>query len=274
MPIPSLVAKELPIPMLIMAFFEAKNMDMPRKIRFRPRKAKSVPLKVDKSCRAGRTYEDFCKFRQEHPSLPLVELDSVEGVKGGAVLLTIHFVLQKLQLAFLRESNSSKSVTKIFHTLYDSLGKDLYMKLFPILLADNGSEFSNAKALEFDANGTQISHVFYCHSSAPHEKGACEVNHEFIRRIIPKGTDIGKYTQTEIDRMMSHINSYRRTTLGDKSPYQLFEFYFGRETLDIFRLQPLFPDDIILTPALFHGAGTESGNSTLDASASGQSLTE
>ena len=59
MPIPSLVAKELPIPMLIMAFFEAKNMDMPRKIRFRPRKAKSVPLKVDKSCRAGRTYEDF-----------------------------------------------------------------------------------------------------------------------------------------------------------------------------------------------------------------------
>ena len=145
-------------------------MDMPRKIRFRPRKAKSVPLKVDKSCRAGRTYEDFCKFRQEHPSLPLVELDSVEGVKGGAVLLTIHFVLQKLQLAFLRESNSSKSVTKIFHTLYDSLGKDLYMKLFPILLADNGSEFSNPKALEFDANGTQISHVFYCHASAPHER--------------------------------------------------------------------------------------------------------
>lgn len=33
----------------------------------------------------------------------LKQLDSVEGIKGGSVLLTIHFVLPKLQLAFLRE---------------------------------------------------------------------------------------------------------------------------------------------------------------------------
>ena len=81
--------------------FDARNIDMPRVVRFRPRKKKSVELKVDKHCRIGRTYDDFNTFRENNPSLPVVELDSVEGVKGGAVLLTIHFVLPKLQLAFI-----------------------------------------------------------------------------------------------------------------------------------------------------------------------------
>ena len=62
--------------------FDARNSDMPRVIRFKPRKKKSVDLKVDKKCRIGRTYEDYKKFMQGHPSLPVVELDSVEGQKG------------------------------------------------------------------------------------------------------------------------------------------------------------------------------------------------
>ena len=98
--------------------FDGRNIDMPRKVRFKPRKAKSVGLKVDKTCRIGRTYEDYKEFHKTHPELPVVELDSVEGIKGGAVLLTIHFVLQKFQLAFWRASNDSKSVTDIFHMLY------------------------------------------------------------------------------------------------------------------------------------------------------------
>lgn len=62
--------------------FDARNSDMPRVVRFKPRKKKSVDLKVDKKCRIGRTYEDYKKFMQGHPSLPVVELDSVEGQKG------------------------------------------------------------------------------------------------------------------------------------------------------------------------------------------------
>lgn len=101
--------------------------------------------------------------------------------------MTVHFVLQKFQLAFLRASNDSKSVTDIFNMLYKKLGKELYMKLFPILLCDNGSEFSTPRSLEYGPDGELRSKVFYCNPAAPNEKGACEVNHEFIRRIILKG---------------------------------------------------------------------------------------
>lgn len=232
--------------------FHARNVDMPRKVRFRPRKAKSVELKVDKACRIGRTYEDFKKFREDHPHLPVVQLDSVEGVKGGAVLLTIHFVLPKLQLAFLREANDSKSVTDIFNKLYEILGPDIYRKLFPILLADNGTEFSDPRALEFDKDGNRRSYVFYCNPSAPNQKGACEVNHEFIRRIIPKGTDMGNYSDRQIRLMMDHINSYGRPELADRSPYDMFAFYYGNEVLELLGVTKISPNEIILTPKLLN----------------------
>ena len=230
--------------------FSAKNIDMPRKVRFRPRKKKSKELKVDKSCRIGRTLVDFQKYHEENPSIPITELDSVEGKKGGAVLLTIHFVLPKLQLAFLRESNDSKSVTDIFNYLYELLGEERYKRIFSLCLADNGTEFSNPTAIECDSDGVIRSHIFYCDPSSPGQKGACENNHEFIRRVIPKGIDIGKYTQADINLMMDHINSYGRPELGDKSPYDMFEFYYGKEILDILGVHKIPANDIILKPEL------------------------
>ena len=230
--------------------FDARNIDMPRVVRFRPRKKKSVEPKVDKKCRIGRTYDDFKEFQKINPSLPVVELDSVEGVEGGPVLLTVHFVLPKLQLAFYRESNTSQSVIDIFNQLYESLGPETYGKLFPVLLADNGTEFSNPEALEFDKNGNRRSYVFYCNPSSPGQKGACENNHEFIRRVIPKGVDMSKYSQDKIDLMMNHINSYSRPELGDKSPYAMFEFYYSKRILDLLGVQLISSNDIVLKPEL------------------------
>ena len=52
-------------------------------------------------------------------------------------------------LAFLRDANTSKSVTDIFESLHQTLGHELFKKLFPVILTDNGSEFSNPKAIEY-----------------------------------------------------------------------------------------------------------------------------
>lgn len=230
--------------------FTARNIDMPRTVRMRPRKHFSQNLKVDKACRIGRDFSCFQTYTKEHPDLAVRQIDSVEGIKGGAVLLTIHFVEQGLQLAFLRQRNDSQSVIDIFNRLYLELSPDIFMELFPVLLADNGSEFSNPTSIEFDAQGTLRTKLFYCNASAPYQKGSCENNHEMIRRIIPKGEDIGQYSQKQIDLMMSHINSYARKKLGNKSPYEMFEFQYGKKSLDVFHLQKIPADEIILSPDL------------------------
>jgi hypothetical protein len=41
---------------------------------------------------------------KENPDLPVVQMDTVMGSKGGKVLLTIHFVEASLMLAFIREA--------------------------------------------------------------------------------------------------------------------------------------------------------------------------
>lgn len=231
--------------------FSARNIDMPRTVRMRPRKGKKKAVKVDKACRIGRTFEDYQKFMAENPHLPVRQLDSVEGVKGGTVLLTIHFVQQELQLAFLRTANDSQSVIDIFEKLYLELRPDIFMDLFPVLLADNGSEFSNPNAVEFDRQGNRRTRMFYCDPNAPYQKGSCENNHEMIRRCIPKGVDLGQYKQEQINLMMSHINSYARPNLGNKSPYDVFAFQYGEGFLKTFGLQKIPADEIILTPKIF-----------------------
>lgn len=230
--------------------FSARNLDMPRVVRMRPRKTKPASLKVDKSCRVNRTYNDYQIYLANNPDTPVCQIDSVEGIKGGAVLLTVHFVKQELQLAFLRKANDSQSVIDIFERLYFEMKPDIFMDTFPILLADNGSEFSNPKAIEFDKQGNQRTHMFYCDANAPYQKGNCENNHEMIRRIVPKGTDWGQYTQEQISLMMSHINSYARKTLGNKSPYEVFAFLYGEELLKMFNLEQIPADEIVLTPDL------------------------
>jgi len=107
-------------------------------------------FKVDKSCRVGRTYEDFLNFLKEHPDTSVVEMDTVEGTKGGKVLLTIHFIDSQFMLTFIRDANTSQSVIDIFEQLYSKLGSEVFQKLFPVILTDNGSEFSNPSAIEFD----------------------------------------------------------------------------------------------------------------------------
>lgn len=231
--------------------FSCRNIDLPRSVRMRPRKSKSADFKVDKQCYTGRTYEDYQTFVENSPSLNEVQIDSVIGLKGGACLLTVHFVSSGLMLAFKRESNDSRSVTDIFNGFWNDLGSDLFSRLFPVVLADRGSEFSNPKALEFDENSSQRCHVFFCDPSCPWQKGECENNHANIRRIIPKGVDIGQYSQEQITLMMSHINSYARRNLGGKSPYEMFTFMHGDILLKQYGISKISPDEITLTPDLF-----------------------
>ena len=51
--------------------FSARNIDMPRAVRMRPRKGKKTGIKVDKACRIGRTFQDYQDFMVENPHLPV-----------------------------------------------------------------------------------------------------------------------------------------------------------------------------------------------------------
>jgi len=230
--------------------FDVRNIGLPRKVKFRER-YKKPEFKVDKGCRIGRDYEAFGAFIDKNPDTAVVQMDSVIGIKGGKCLLTIHFVDASLMLAFLREANTSKSVTDIFNLLDKALGKELFNKLFPVILTDNGSEFSNPKAIENrESVPCRRTQIFYCDAGSPYQKGAIEVNHELIRRILPKGSSMNDLTQSDITLMMNHINSYKRKKLNNRNPYETFSFYHGEEVLEKLGCALVAASDIMIKPNL------------------------
>ncbi len=228
----------------------AKNGDMPRVCSLRPRARKPVEHKVDTRCRVGRTYADFQAFTAANPGARVAEMDSVIGRVGGKVLLTLLFRDCGLMLAFLRGRNDSQSVIDAFALLWELAGPDLFRRLFPVLLTDNGSEFSNPLALENAPGGSPRSRLFYCDPCASWQKGRVERNHEFLRLVLPKGTSFDALTQNDVDKVLSHVNSYSRPALNDKTPFDLFAFTYGAGLLDKLGIARIPANRIVLKPSL------------------------
>ena len=57
-------------------------------------------------------------------------------------------------------------------------------------------------------------------------------------------------TQDDISLMMSHINSYTRKKLNNRSAHLLFSFFCGEDLLTLLNLSQVPAIDINLTPKL------------------------
>lgn len=63
--------------------FTFRNIDLPRKPKLKTRQSNNTPrTKSDKSCRLNRTYLDYQKYITSHPNANIVQMDTVEGIKG------------------------------------------------------------------------------------------------------------------------------------------------------------------------------------------------
>ena len=237
-------------------FRDVGNYSLPRKIRYRPRrKNERARVKVDKKCAEGRTFADFKKFVRANPDTPIIQMDMVEGKKGigEKVILTIHFLNCNLMLMFLRDFKAARNVESCFCRLKTSLGTERYKTLFRLILTDNGSEFSDPEPIETSPEtGELLCPVFYCEPNRSDQKGACEVNHEMIRRVIPKGVSLNPCTQEDISKLMNHINSYPRESLGNRTPYEMFVFLYGEESADKLGLRRIDNKDTNLKPSLLN----------------------
>lgn len=229
-----------------------RNIDLrtqvKRKIRNSPnRNNYKENISVNK---AGHTYEDFLRFQSEH-DYPVVEMDCVEGKKEDkAVLLTLHFVKSHMQLAFIMDEHNSKNVVATLDKIELTLGKELFQKAFPLILTDNGHEFTDISGMERSIYGGKRTTVYFCEPCRSDQKGHCEKNHTHIRYVIPKGHSLEPFTQKDISLMMDHINSYYRKSLHGKCPYDVARIFFPQDFFLLLGLETVPSDKICLKPSL------------------------
>lgn len=228
-----------------------KNIDLPRKVKYKLRKSSSNEIN-DRGIFEGRTDKDFSNLLAEHPDTNVVEMDTVVGCEGShKVFLTLYFRCRKLMLIYLMPDKTAASVKKVLDSIEKALGSTLaFCTLFPVILTDRGSEFSNPDALETGLDGVIRTSIYYCDPMSSGQKGGLEKNHEYIRYVLPKGSSFDALTQWDVYRLASHINSAARASLNGISPLKLARLLLGEKALLAFRLREVDANDIILTPEL------------------------
>ena len=139
-------------------------------------------------------------------------------------------------------SESKEEISKI----KEKLGIKLFSKVFRIVLTDNGSEFFNPKNIEFDlSSGNKTCNVFYCKPYSSWQKGCIEKNHEYIRKLFPKGSSFDSFSDEQIHKLENIINNIPRQSLNNKTPFdltsQLYPDFISK--LNYYKINP---DDVSL----------------------------
>jgi len=232
----------------------ARPLDLRRQVGYRKRKnSKNDEDKPLKGYRIGRTYSDFLDFMSDKSEDVVTQMDTVVGTRGVSQrLLTMIMRKNSVMLIFLIPDGSSASVIDVFDHLEQELGSDAFIRLFPVILTDNGAEFQKADDLEVDHDGVLRTSVFYCDAMASWQKGHLEKNHEFIRYVIPKGKSMANLTPEKVTLLMNHINSTKRPALDGKCPYELInpQDQDMAKLMRIMKMHLIPPDEVHLKPDL------------------------
>ena len=232
-------------------YLSISPLDLPRKVKFKPRNKNNVTY-VPNRVRVGRTYDDFLKFIKIHDISNWVEIDTVIGSQGGKVIMTWDFTFCNFMVGFLLDSKTASNVASAFFDIKSSFNENdiAFPDIVPLVLTDNGGEFSNADAIEQNLKGDKETSLFFCRPMKSCDKPHVEKNHTLFRDICPKGTSFDNFTQDTVDLIFSHVNSVARKKLNGKTPYELFDFTFGEKITSLFGIKKIPPREVIQSPLL------------------------
>ena len=233
-------------------------MDLKRQVRRKLTKKKSIEYspRKDRSYLKGRTHKEYTEFKEMNPDASVVEMDTVyNDGSNGPFLQTFKFMKYDFLFCVYHQQKTSQDMLEGILLLESILGEQMFNEEVMVLKTDRGSEFILAEQAEIRNDGTRRTRLFYCDPMASWQKGSLENIHLLIRDICPKETDLyalGLDSQEKANRISSHINSYSRKKLNNKTSFSVLKF-FNKEMADKLidqGLTEIQPDQVILKPYL------------------------
>ncbi|MBQ7444692.1 MAG: IS30 family transposase [Clostridia bacterium] len=210
----------------------------------------------DRKYLQGRTYDDYLAFMEANPDLNVLQMDTVYNDEtNGPFIQTFKFMKFNLLFALLHEKKTAQSMLDGVNLLESIIGPELFRKYVQVILTDRGSEFTYADEMEHGSDSMLRTRVFYCDPMASCQKGSLENNHELLRYICPKGTDLyelGLTSQDKLNLAISHVNSQITEKLEGKSPLT-FTAFLSKELfqkLEAFGIKLIPEDEVVLKPYL------------------------
>lgn len=231
--------------------WDVTNLTLKRKVRRIVSKKQKMKKRKDSADYTGRTYTDYLEYKVKHPHIPTTEMDTVYNNQSGPYIQTFIFENTSFMIGILHNSKTADSMSESLNKFQDKLTDKEYNSLFQLLLTDRGTEFAKPQQFEINISTGEIrSKIFYCDPQQSSQKPHVENNHNFVREILPNGQDWTHLTQEKVNLMFSHINSTPRESLGDKTPYEIFTFIYGKTLADKLDIQKIAKDEVNTTPRL------------------------
>lgn len=201
------------------------NKDLPVKSIRKKRnikKVKSVSLHNLK----GRSIEDRDNNILSRSEYGHWEMDTVVGGHGGNKDCLLVLTERKTRYEYIIKipDKSQISVVKALDNLESLYGFECFRNQFKTITIDNGVEFLDMMGIERSAtvSGESRTVAYYCHPYCSFERGSNENQNKLVRRWIPKGSDIGQFTDEYISMVQEWINTYPRKLFGYLSASDMY----------------------------------------------------
>ena len=202
----------------------------------------------------GRSILDLSEEERMNRPLGIVELDTVEGIKGGELLFTIMFPCFSLMLGYKIKQKTQEEIGRVLDELEDKLDSYFYV-LFRKGIPDNGCEFLDFDLLEKSIHNdiNKRMEIHYTETYASYQKPHIENNHILLRWLIHKGYDITLLSADDILSIINRLNNYPRPNKDYKTPLQLLEEGLGDYILDILELYHIPIEELNMRDMIIKG---------------------
>jgi IS30 family transposase len=141
------------------------------------------------------------------------EGDLIVGAQRKSALFTATERKSKLTLVCKLANKSAAELRAQSIALFTPFAKRVCTITF-----DNGKEFCEHEAIA-KALGARI---YFAHPYASWERGLNENTNGLIRQYFPKGCDLAKLPESEVQRVEDLLNNRPRKTLGYRTPNEIF----------------------------------------------------
>jgi IS30 family transposase len=138
--------------------------------------------------------------------------------KGKEALLTLTERKSRQEIIRKIKDQTSSSVVLELNKLERLYGSRQFRNIFKTITCDNGSEFMDIDGMEKSCmTQSKRTDVYYAHPYCSSERGSNENANGIIRRFIPKGVAIARFSKAKIREIQDWMNNYPRRILGGLS---------------------------------------------------------